>query len=172
MYILAFHWILCLYLTPLLIIDSVWHFSFPWSWSFYILLKINYSFLVFIRDIASEPALSPCLSKSASLTYLSVYDSRDSVSESTLSPSPLSSLTYVHRCIGYRNPNWHSLPNPVRLTNLSVYDKRDVSSVSQPQLTESDQVRETDVSKCLWQQRWRFWTHTLPVVPLLTHTCT
>ena len=23
---------------------------------------------------------------------------------------------------GYRSPNWHSLPKPVRLTNLSVYD--------------------------------------------------
>ena len=131
--------------------------------------KVEKSFFVFSRDIASEPALSPCLPKPVSLTYLSVYDSRDSASESTLSPSPLSSLTYVHRCIGYRNPNWHSLPNPVRLTNLSVYDRRDVSSVSQPQLTESDQVRETDVSKCVWQQRWLFWTRTLPVFPLLTH---
>ena len=29
--------------------------------------------------------------------------------------------------IGYRNPNWHSLSKSVRLTNLSVYDNRDVS---------------------------------------------
>ncbi len=31
---------------------------------------------------------------------------------------------------------------------------------------------ETDVSKCVWQQRWCFWEYIFPVVPLLTHTCT
>jgi hypothetical protein len=60
-----------------------------------------------------------------SLTYFSVYDSRDRVSESTLSPPPPSSLTDVHRCIGYRNPNWHGLPKSARLTYLSLYDTRD-----------------------------------------------
>ncbi len=29
---------------------------------------------------------------------------------------------------------------------------------------------ETDVSKCVWHQGWRFWTHIFPVSPLLTHT--
>jgi hypothetical protein len=37
---------------------------------------------------------------SVRLTYLSVYDRRDDASETTPSPSPPSSLTYVHRCIG------------------------------------------------------------------------
>ena len=45
------------------------------------------------------------LSKSARLTYLSVYDNRDDTSETVLSPSPLSSLTHLHRCIGYHKPN-------------------------------------------------------------------
>jgi hypothetical protein len=27
-------------------------------------------------------------------------------------------------------------------------------------------------TKCVWHQRWRFSTHTLPVSPLLTHACT
>ena len=82
------------------------------------------------RDSASEPALSPYLSKSASLTYLSVYDSRDRTSEPVLSPSPLFSLTDVHRCLGYHNPNRHSLPESERQTNLSVYDSRDGASES------------------------------------------
>ena len=41
----------------------------------------------------------------AKLTHLSVYDSTDGVSVSAASPSSPSSLTYVHRCIGYRNPH-------------------------------------------------------------------
>ena len=88
-------------------------------------VRLTYLSVYYNRDNASETGLSPCLSKSSSLTYLSVYDSRDSVSEDTLSPPPLSSFTYVHRCIGYCNPNWYSLPKSVRLTNLSVYDSRD-----------------------------------------------
>jgi hypothetical protein len=43
----------------------------------------------------------------------------------TPSPSPPSSLTDVHRCIGYRNPHCQSLTNTVRLTYLCVYDNRD-----------------------------------------------
>ena len=45
------------------------------------------------------------------LTYLSVYNSGDISSDPVLSPSPPSSLTHPHRCIGYHNPNWHSLSN-------------------------------------------------------------
>ena len=95
------------------------------------------------------------LSKSVRLTYLSVYDNRDSVSEPVLSPSPPSSITHIHRWIGYRNTNWHSLSNShmytgssvietqtdslsnsVRLTYLSVYDNRNSDS-------------ETTLSPCL-----------------------
>ena len=43
---------------------------------------------------------------------------------------------------------------------------------SEPYLSDVDQLRETDVSKCVWHQRWRFWSRTLPVPPFLTHTCT
>ncbi len=45
--------------------------------------------------------------------------------ESTSSPSTPSSLTDVHRCIGYHNPNYQSLPKSVRLMHLSVYDSRE-----------------------------------------------
>ena len=65
------------------------------------------------------------------VAHLSVYDSRDGASETTLSPSPISSLTHVHRCIGCHNPNWHSLTKSVRLMCLSVYD----SSVVSPRST-------------------------------------
>ena len=49
----------------------------------------------------------------------------DVASEPASSPSPPSSLTHVHRCIGSRNPIRHSVPNFARLTYLSVYDSRD-----------------------------------------------
>jgi hypothetical protein len=49
-------------------------------------------------------------------------------------------LTYAYRCIGSHTSNWYC-----------------------------DQLRETDVSKCVWHQRWHFWDRTLPVPTLLTH---
>ncbi len=52
----------------------------------------------------------------AKLTYLSVYDNRDGVSEQAASPSPPSSLTHVHRCIGPRNATRQTLSNSVKLT--------------------------------------------------------
>jgi hypothetical protein len=55
--------------------------------------------------IGSSNTTRQTLPTSAKLTYLSVYDSRDDVSEHTASPSPPSSLTYVHRCIGCREHN-------------------------------------------------------------------
>ena len=57
-------------------------------------------------------------------------DNRDNSSESVLSPCPPSSLTYVHRFIGYHNPNWYSLSKSERLMYLSVYDNRDRASES------------------------------------------
>ncbi len=74
------------------------------------------------------PPLPPRPPPPRSRTYPSVYDSRDGASEPAPSPSPPSSLTHAHRCIGYRNPNWHSLPKSARLTYLSVYDSRDRAS--------------------------------------------
>ncbi len=48
------------------------------------------------RCIGSRNANRQTLSTSAKLTYLSVYDRRDGVSEYTVSPSTPSSLTDVH----------------------------------------------------------------------------
>ena len=61
---------------------------------------------------------------------LRVYDNRDRTSESVLSPSPPSFLTYVPRCIGYHRPTWYSLSKSERLMYLSVYANRDRSSES------------------------------------------
>jgi hypothetical protein len=69
---------------------------------------------------------------SARLKYLSVLESRDGVSEPASSPSPPSSLTHVHRCIGSRNPTRHSVSNSARLMYLSMYDSRDDVSESVP----------------------------------------
>ncbi len=103
--------------------------SFPWSSPFFILPKINThpARPLLAHGCTQVHRLSEpkrySLSKSASLTYLSVYDRRDSDCETTLSPSPPSSLTDVHRrCFGYHNPNWHSLTKSARLTYLSVYE--------------------------------------------------
>ena len=66
---------------------------------------------------------------------LSVYDNNDSVSESAPSPSPRSSLKYVHRCIGYGNPTRHNIMSTsVRLMCLSVYDSRDIRILPVPPL--------------------------------------
>jgi hypothetical protein len=68
----------------------------------------------------------------AKLTYMSVYDNRDVTSETTPSPSPLSSLTHVHKFIGSLNPTCQTLSNSARLTCLSVYDNRDGASEPAP----------------------------------------
>ncbi len=60
--------------------------------------------------------------------YLSVYDSRDGVSEHGASPSPPSLLTYVHMCIGSLNTTRQTLPTSEKLTSLSVYDSRSGST--------------------------------------------
>jgi hypothetical protein len=58
------------------------------------------------------------------LTYLSVYDSRDVVSECGASPSSPSSLTNVHRFIGSLNGTRQTLSTSAKLTSLSMYDRR------------------------------------------------
>ena len=50
------------------------------------------------RYIGSRNATRQTLTTSVKLTYLSVNDSRDGVSERAASPSPPSSVTHVHRC--------------------------------------------------------------------------
>ncbi len=40
---------------------------------------------------------------------------------------------------------------------------------SKPYLTDVSQLRETEVSKCVWQQIWCFCSRTLPVPPLLVY---
>jgi hypothetical protein len=84
------------------------------------------------RCIGSRNPTRHSVPNSARLTYLSVYESRDGVSEPASSPSPPSSLTHVHRYIGSRNPTRHSVsvPNYARLMYLSMYDSRD--GVSEP----------------------------------------
>jgi hypothetical protein len=82
--------------------------------------------------------------------YSSVYDSRDSASRLTPTPSPFprSSVTYVHRCIGYRNPtNRHFIPTSVRMMYLCVYDSRDRSSESVP--SPSPRSSLTYVQRCI-----------------------
>ncbi len=80
-------------------------------------------------------------------------------------PSPPSSFTYVHRCIGYRNPNWQSLTKSVRLTYFSVYDNRDRSSEStlfEPFSTLPSSFMHVHIVQ----------TPTLPTPMFFTFTCT
>jgi hypothetical protein len=77
------------------------------------------------RYIGSRNATRQTLPTSVKLTYLSVYDRRDGVSEHAASPSPPSSLMHVHRCIGFRNATRQTLSSTAKLTYLRVYDSRD-----------------------------------------------
>ena len=63
------------------------------------------------------------------------------------SPSPPSSLTHVHRCIGDRNPHCQSLSYSARLTYPSVYDRRDGESESEPSPSSPSSL--TDVHRCI-----------------------
>jgi hypothetical protein len=58
------------------------------------------------------------------LTYLSVHDNRDVVSERVTSRWSPSSLIHVHRWIGSRNETRQTLPTSSKLTSLSMYDRR------------------------------------------------
>ncbi len=80
-------------------------------WSVTVTLQVcreSFSHLLISDDVTGE-----CQEKksripkaeSVRLMYWSVHDNRDSASETALSPPPPSSLTHVHWCIGYRNPN-------------------------------------------------------------------
>ncbi len=71
------------------------------------------------------------------------------------------------RCIGSRNATRQTLPTSAKLTYVSVYDSRDgvsehaapptqVHRFSQRNPTDSAYLCETDVSKCVCQQRWSF----------------
>jgi hypothetical protein len=97
---------------------------------------------------------------SAGPIYYSTFDA--SPPSPTPCPSPPSSLTHAHRCIGSRNPNWHSVPNSARLTYLSVYDSRD--GASEPAPSPSPPSSLTHVHSIP--------SHTLPTPMLLTFMCT
>jgi hypothetical protein len=99
------------------------------------------------RCIGSRNATRQTLPISAKLTYLSVYDSRDGVSEHGAPPSPSSSLTHVHRCIGSHNATRQTLPTSVKLTYLSVSDSRDC--VSERAASPSPPSSLTHVHRCI-----------------------
>jgi hypothetical protein len=77
---------------------------------------------VLTKDADSVDFARPihCSTPVVKLTYLSVYDSRDGVSERAASTSPPSSLTYVHRCIGSRNATRQKLFTSSKLTYKCV----------------------------------------------------
>ncbi len=81
------------------------------------------------------------------LTYLSVYDIRDCVSEDTSSPSPPSSITHVHRCIRFHNGTRQTLSTSAKLKYLSVYDSRD--GVSEHVSSPSPPSSLTHVHRCI-----------------------
>jgi hypothetical protein len=117
------------------------------------------------RYIGSRSATRQTLPTSAKLTYLSVYDSRDGVSEHTASPSPPSSFTYVHRYIGSHNATRQTLPTSAKLTYLSVYDRRD--SVSERAAYPSPPSSLTHVHRYIGSRNAT--RQTLPTSAKLTH---
>jgi hypothetical protein len=97
--------------------------------------------------------------------YLSVYDSRDGVSERAASPSTPSSLMHVHRCIGSHNATRQTLPTSVKLTYLSMYDSRD--GVSEHGAPPSSPSSLTHVHRCIGSHNAT--RQTLPTSVKLTH---
>jgi hypothetical protein len=83
-----------------------------------------------LRPCPQPPRSCKCTAEMSFLSTLSVYDSRDGVSEHTVPPSSSSSLTHVHRWIGSRNATRQTLPTSAKLTHLSMYDSRDGVSES------------------------------------------
>jgi hypothetical protein len=105
------------------------------------------SFTPVNRCISSHNANRQTLSTSVKLTYLSVYDNRDGVSEHAAPPSPPSSLTHVHRCIGSRNTTRQILTTSPKLTYLRVYDNR--GGVSEHTDSPSPPSSLTHVHRCI-----------------------
>jgi hypothetical protein len=101
----------------------------------------------------------------AKLTYLSVHDSRDGVSEHAASPSPPSSLTHVHRCIGSRNATRQTLPTSAKLTYPSMYDSRD--GFSEHATSPSPPSSLTHVHRCIGSRNAT--RQTLPTFAKLTY---
>jgi hypothetical protein len=80
------------------------------------------------------------------------------------SPSPPSSLTHVHRCIGSRKSTRQTLPTSAKLKYLSVYDRRD--GVSERASSPSPPSSLTYVHRCIGSRNTT--RQTLPTSPKLT----
>ncbi len=93
------------------------------------------------RCIGSHNTTRQILPTSAKLTYLSMYDNSDGVSEHTASPSSPFSLTHVHRCIGSRNTARQILPTSVsRLSGARNMDER--GPRTRPKLSQKKEKRK------------------------------
>ncbi len=109
--------------------------------------RISYSLTHTHGSIGYHNIPHPLTDSTSRRLYVRVY-----VVLSLLRPNPSRrprsrisySLTHTHGSIGYHNILQPLTDSASRLTYLSV---------------------------CVWQERWRFWDHTLPIPPLLTHTC-
>jgi hypothetical protein len=62
--------------------------------------------------------------------------------------------------------------NPCQSWLFWVKRKKEKSKIDIDSIINNAYLCETDVSKCVWQQRWRFWARSSPVAPLLAHACT
>ena len=111
------------------------------------------------RCVGSRNAARQTLPTSAKLTHLSVYDSRDGVSEHAASPSPPSSLTHVHRCIGSRNTTRQMLSTSAKLTYLSMYDSSD--GVPEHAVSPSPPSSLTPVHRCIGSRNTSLWVFVL-----------
>jgi hypothetical protein len=87
------------------------------------------------------------MTTSVKLTYLSVHDRRDDVSDHSASPSPPSSLTHVHRYIVAHNGTRQTMTTSVKLTYLSVYDR--IDGVSEHSASPSPPSSLTHVHRCI-----------------------
>jgi hypothetical protein len=100
------------------------------------------------RCIASRNPNWHSWTNSVRLTYLSVYDSRDGVSELSPSPSPPSSLTDVHIIQS------HTLPTPTFLTFMCTQVLWCLVCLVRSRVTMTPNTRSTifstHVTQCMW----------------------
>ncbi len=83
--------------------------------------------------------------------------------ESYRLPDTVVELTFVCLCVTFRGPPF------LRSSHVLTKDTDSVDS-GRPIHYSTYTCSETDISKCVWQQRWCFWTLSFPVDPLLKLT--
>ena len=117
-------------------------------------VKSGTGLLIFWRNVTFRD--SPLVPSAPTTSLLCVYNDISSKGDapsfaSPLSPTPSlcppSSLTHVHRCIGYHNPNRHSLSKSVRRTSQSTRPRSSIFRVHRRRETRVKRIEERRLTR-------------------------